>query len=518
MGIVSQKKAERKKQKKARNIQRVNDKRKKHHQLKKRIPLTEQKKKEKQELKQRKLEARQEKKIARAIRGECSKIKCIQEAIGSIFNTRTLDQLGKSLKLIQRVREIKAFPFLYVMSFMFFGNGAISLECLTTALREHFKIIISTTALSNKINSKASVVFLSTIVKEIMKTQLAIALPNHFKEVFSMFSGIKLQDSSRIELNEKLADDFRGSGGASSKSSLKLDFIYDIADLTVHHLKILSGTVPDQALASDILKYVKVGSLWIRDLGYFAIPALRKIANKNAYYLSRLSMGTTVYLKQDDLDPLNIPAFLEKQIKSGNSSINATVYIGKEERFETRLVAEQVPEVVVRQRVSRFKKERKKEPSAHYTEWSGYSIFITNIPTETFSGSMIISMYKIRWQIELVFKNIKSNMQIDIMRGSNKNRIESLLYGKFITILLMFVINNYAAHIAEDREVSCDKLTKWLKCGLRLSKAVLEGSISQLLLNLEDEILKVCKQKRKRKTTCENLLDQYRSRNMENVA
>src|SRR4029077_7634060 len=250
-------------------------------------------------------------------------------------------------------------------------------------------------------------------------------------------------DSSQISLHEMLAPHFMGSGGGASKSSLKINFIHDIANLVVLGIKITSGIVADTANALEILKYATLGSLNIRDLGFFVISALKKMEAKGAFYLSRLSFSSHIYLNKNDEQPLNIPAFLEEQMKNNNKSVSLDVYVGKNERFKTRLVAESVPKKVLMQRQARYRNENKKEPSTYYTEWSSYSIFITNIPTTMFSGEMIISLYKIRWQVELAFKNFKSNIDLDIVKGTDKHRIESLVYGKLITIVTIFIIHNY---------------------------------------------------------------------------
>ena len=116
--------------------------------------------------------------------------------------------------------------------------------------------------------------------------------------------------------------------------------------------------------------------------------------------------------------------------------------------------------------------------------------------------------------IELAFKNFKSNIDLDILKGTNKHRIESLVYGRLITIVTIFIIHNYAAHIAQDREVSGDKLTKWLDSDQRLKEAIIKNSLLELLTLLEFDILIVSKQKRTRKTTLDLLKAQFLKENI----
>jgi Transposase DDE domain len=501
MGRVAQKKVNRNRQKQARRMNRINQNRKQRKRVG--IALTKEQKKERSEKLKRRKEARQRRKELIAANIESAKRKRIQEVLSSIFSEKALDQLAKTTGFIKRKAILTAFSFVYIISFGFFGDGHKSLVCLVLGLKNFFGVDITAQGLSKRLNTKGSSNFLKATLQKLIEAQLSIGLKTRLSKLFPMFSSIILEDSTTIELNENLSEDFQGAGGGASKSALKIQFIFDILTNLVYGIQITNGITPDQARVQDVIAYLKPSSLSIRDLGYFSIPALRMIQNKCAYYLSRLSITSYVYLNENDVEPLNVPEFLKKKHAEGVSSINVLVYVGQKERFKTRLVAEKVPAKVSKQRIAKYKEERKKAPSQYYEEWCGYSIFITNIPKSIFSGRMIIDLYKIRWQIELMFLNFKSNVEIDIIKGTNEHRVEGLVYGKLITIVTAYIVQNYAAYIAGKREISGYKLTNWLKNDDNLHQAIRKEGISLLLITLECDILLVCKQQRKRKTTLE---------------
>lgn len=468
---------------------------------KKRQPIKQEQLKPKQNLAKQIRETVQQKR--KRLR-ESKKINDLQNILESIFGRNTLEELAKTVGFIKRQGKLSAFAFVFVVCFGFLGYGAVSLESLVNSLGLHFNIKITAKALSFRINSKFSVILMRTLLKKLKSTQLRTKFSNEISLIFSMFSALIIEDSSSVSLKNTLSEHFKGCGGDASAAAFKLDFIYDFLHSTICALTVRHGNKADQGYSKTIWKYLKKGGLVIRDLGYFTVDSLKLIERRKAYYLSRLSITTNIYLNKTDNVPLNLKSFLKSQKKK--SIFFRTVYIG-ESRFPSQLVGEVVPPSVIEKRFKRYKKEmrRKQRPISDYWKFfSGFSLFITNIPEEVFPRGAIIELYKIRWQIELVFKNFKSNLEIDVFEGTNANRIECLIYAKLISIVLIFIIQGYAMSISEGKNVSLDKLTKFLLYDNRLRQAALEIDF----INLFDEILSgalIYKQKRKRKTTIEKI-------------
>jgi hypothetical protein len=134
------------------------------------------------------------------------------------------------------------------------------------------------------------------------------------------------------------------------------------------------------------------------------------------------------------------------------------------------------------------------------------------VSRELWSAEVVGTIYRLRWQIELTFKYWKSLCHIHVLKGQRPERIECLIYGRLITILLIATLQGLASWYAEfqlQREASMHKITEWLKRNERLSKVVRCGGIERLLEDLIHDLYKMlCKQKRKRKTTRELISNQ----------
>ena len=114
-------------------------------------------------------------------------------------------------------------------------------------------------------------------------------------------------------------------------------------------------------------------------------------------------------------------------------------------------------------------------------------------------------VYRLRWQVELTFRNWKSLLKINVLKGTRTERVQCIIYGRLITIIMLAMISSYASWYAEDylqRELSLPKLINWLKRKNRLVNAVHDGTLEALLRNLRRALPKLlCKQQRKRRTS-----------------
>jgi len=112
-------------------------------------------------------------------------------------------------------------------------------------------------------------------------------------------------------------------------------------------------------------------------------------------------------------------------------------------------------------------------------------------------------VYKIRWQIELVFKIWKSQMNIHYLKGTKPERIWCLLYSRMIAATLIFTMYSGIASLCPiGCELSLSKFVNWLKRNGRFTNIIIKGFALDLWNQLIDGFELLCKDwQRKKKTT-----------------
>lgn len=220
------------------------------------------------------------------------KLKEITEKYIKCFDEDNLNKIARETSFVQRsTNKVSGRDFVELTSVEHFDSGIISLEGLSDILRRKSpESDITPQALSKKINSKNAVAFLERTLEAIYKEQVAPKLEKIPLEVLKQFSNVYLQDSTQIEINEHLSEEFRGVGGSAGKSSLKRDLLYEATRHILKKVFITEGTYPDQKNGARVLDQILEGDLIIRDLGYFDLSVPHFHEDKIRRYRGKRSL------------------------------------------------------------------------------------------------------------------------------------------------------------------------------------------------------------------------------------
>jgi IS4 transposase len=290
--------------------------------------------------------------------------------------------------------------------------------------------------------------------------------------VHPVFERVLLTDATSFQLPAHLAAFYQGNGGDNGPAGIKIHQQYELISGTVRPLAVGDG----QESEVNFLQYFDYRQvereLHLLDLGYFKISHLQTLDEAGGYFISRYKTGVTLYGQQGELyQPIDWVALLDKV---ANNLALPELYLGQgSEKLPVRLIIEKVPASVAAKR--RHKQKRKianvsKKARYRYgtSAWKellmDYNIFITNTTSEQLTHEQVQRYYRLRWQIELLFKIWKSVLELDKIGKMSIFRFECYLYSRLLVLLLSTQVANMLKSVADaDFELSEWKAMTYLK-------------------------------------------------------
>ena len=421
---------------------------------------------------------------------------------------KRLNRWAKSTGFIKRQRGLLAKDFLVLMTIGQLGIKHPSLAAMVEAIKSR----ISREALHQRFTESA-VNYIKMCAQYVLKQKISQATAIKTK-LLKRFNRVMIVDSSSWDVDPQLADIFRGSGGSASASNCKLQAFYEYKRGELSFFEVTAGTRSDAGYTHQLSNHMQANDLLLTDLGYFCLETFHNIDAKGAFFLSRFAVGTKLF---DAKTGSAIELGIMLKSLSGNA-YQFSVIMGskKSTRVRCRLICLRVSEQITNERRRRLKKQAKKKgrtPSQLHLALCDWILMVTNIPESWLPAEMVRPFYGLRWQIELLFKQIKMVLCIHHTNTGNVYRLQCEVYGKLIMAVFIHRIHgvfNGQLWNLHHREVSMDKLYKRIQERAFIILRFILISVTKACKYLTMEIPRLIKNCRKthqlsRKTSLEML-------------
>lgn len=267
------------------------------------------------------------------------------------------------------------------------SSRSFSLAELNLSASQFLGVSLSTSAFNTRLQSKALTQCLKLLIAFLIAKLAKANWSNCDHETILDVLGVREVigiDSSMVTLWDGLKEHF---GGTFMSASIKLHFSINLLTGAVDWFKITEGKVHD----SQWFPKIKKRKLYVFDLGYWNITLLEKCRKKHAFYLSRLKSNAQIIVT-------------DVTYGLGASFMDANLLKQSIKRKRTNIV-ELTGNLIVDKQV-------------HATRVIGfwhkaegqYRWYVTNL---TCSRKYIYELYRLRWQVELSFKAMKSSLSFD---------------------------------------------------------------------------------------------------------
>ena len=395
------------------------------------------------------------------------------------FTPEPFHLLARQTGFCQRKGKIDPFEFITSLSIGQLSASRPTLSSQSQSLSEP----VSRQGIDQRFTPQA-VEFLRTSFAHVMAETLDWS-PAHpqAERLRTYFSALYLLDSTCFDCPESLKDLFPSCGGAGSAANVKVLMRYELISGRLEPLAVLAGKRSDQGQALRAAERLHENELELRDKGFYDAKAWEAAQQRGAYLLMPLPHSVTLRTFKDG-DPKEHLLDLAGELKasSDNQLEWPEVYVGtqKHRAGPLRLVVfRRSPESAARCRQGLRESMRTKGrvPSATALELAGWVLLLTNAPAQKLPSSMMSYLYRVRWQVELIFRQMKSVLRLDKSESENLHRVQCEIWARLISAVLLFW---WHAHANAEcwqryrREISFEKLIRLMQhWGLTLARALL---------------------------------------------
>lgn len=316
-------------------------------------------------------------------------------------------------------------------------------------------------------------IILESLILQTQKNKKVISFNNLSENI----SSIQIADSSGIALDSIHSDIFPGIS-AKLKSRIKLLLSLDPRTLSISTIQLSEGKKSDQNLNEHLFNF-RENTLILKDLGFTSIKDQEKIELQKGKYISRVKLNTDFYLpttpkymkngktiKESRFKKIDIPEFY-KNLEEGKV-INTTYYFKNGSNFYSRrVIISKVPaeKLAIREEATTSKvRDSEHEISEKTRAMIPFTIYVTNLKIDEVSSENIHGIYARRWDIEIIFKKLKSVYNIDKVKVKvNIERILIQIYSKLILFALECLYAQDIHSIIPNIELSSLRIGNFIK-------------------------------------------------------
>jgi len=331
----------------------------------------------------------------------------------SLIDTKIISNASKNCNSDRYVKKFKTKDHLISMLFCAFAKCSSLREVSGAMLglsgkTKHFQLdhIPRRSTLSDANQRREADVF-GLIYNELLHTYGHFISDSRIKDIIN--KQIEIFDSTTISLFKDILKCVgRKPKNGKRKGGIKVHTVINVDEIVPKLVWFTHSATNDHVLLSKLK--MDSNTIYVFDKGYNDYKAFQKFSNNDTGFVTRIKDNAayeTVY--RNEIDDNIHSGVLEDEI------IEVTVKDGN------------ITSKLKMRKIRFYDRELKREFE-----------FLTNL--FDMRPDLIAALYKLRWQIELLFKQLKQNFHLKYFLGDNENAIKVQIYCTLIANLLMTVI------------------------------------------------------------------------------
>ena len=260
--------------------------------------------------------------------------------------------------------------------------------------------------------------------------------------------GLKLADTGGVRM--RLFDATSVKEPGQTGSLWRVHYSVQVPSLQCDHFE-LTG-VKGEGTGESFKRFpIARGDYIIADRGYSLASGVHYVDSREAYVCVRLN-PQSIPLVTPSGKSLPLLERLGKVTEAGAVASWPVRVPGPDGKWvEGRICAIRKTEEVIRTTLKKLKRRASKQGKKLRPQtlvYAEYVMVLTTFPEDEFPAAEVLEWYRIRWQVELVFKRFKQIAQLGHLPKHDDESAKAWLYGKLLVALLTEKIITCATSIS----------------------------------------------------------------------
>lgn len=242
-------------------------------------------------------------------------------------------------------------------------------------------------------------------------------------QLLTGFRELLALDATVIRLHALLAEAYGACRTNHTKAAAKLHIVMNVVDGSPRRVKLTPERTNDQTPWRQVGRWLQ-GCLLLFDMGYFSYHLFDRIDRNGGFFLTRCKANAN-------------PLIVAVHRKWRGRSVPPTGLRLKEilPRLNRKVLDVQV-EIDFKRRPYLGYQTRVRRTfrliAIRNDETGAYHVYLTNLPADRLRAEDVQALYALRWQVELLFKALKSHGRLDQLPSSNQDIVEVWVWASIL--------------------------------------------------------------------------------------
>lgn len=373
----------------------------------------------------------------------------VEEKLCRMFSPEWLRKTADETELVKRERKIDPVIMFWVLTLSFGVRLQRNLASLKRSYEREGDTTLSYGSWYERFTPEL-VDFLHACVIHGIE-HLAQEPGRKLKEKLKDFDDLLIKDSTIVRLHEKLADTWPAVRTRKVAAGIKVSLLVSAVANGPKHVALHSERT-GEVKTLKLGKWVK-NRILLMDLGYFKYRIFARIVENGGSFVSRLKsnanpliIGVNQQWRGRSIDVVG------KRLKDVLPKLKRNVLdVEVEIEFKRRKYKGKCRKDTKQFRlVAVLNKEEKK-----------YHLYLTDISRETLSVEDIARLYSARWDVELIFKELKSKYALDAIDTTKPQIIKAYIWIAILTLLVSRRIYNLVREQSPEKKIVRFTQLRW---------------------------------------------------------